>query len=234
MLGFTLQRWPQVKLLGAAMAVAALAACSGNSAAVPQNGLAVPNVSSAVGSNPIAPGVSAPPKCKGQKNTKDYAVVASQSMPEKGGSLCVPSFGGWGGEIQYPETQSSTKLTVSLTSSTKAYSGGRFPPVTGAIFYLQWAFSYPAYFDATLPKGDPLVSSHLIPKQTYTVGLWVYYYALGWSSEVSCYQVAASSKYGGSLAEVGAVLENLELAERTGAIEVFKGKLTSTQCTVGT
>ena len=231
MLHLALQRFSGIKLLGATIAVAVLAGCAGNSATVPQTGLAASNVPSGVTWDPILPGVSAPPKCKGQKNTKDYAVVASQAVPEKGGSLCVPAFGGWGGDIQYPETQSSTKLTVSLTSSTTAYTGGRFPPVKGAIFYLQWAFSYPPYFDATLPKGNPLVSSKLKPKQAYTIGFWVYYYALGWSSEVSCYQVAQSSKYGGSLAEVGAVLENEDLGEKTGAIEVFKGKLTSTQCT---
>jgi len=231
MLPLALQRFPHIKLFDAAIAVAVLAGCAGNSTAVPQTGLAASNARLGAQSNPIAPYVTAAPKCKGQKGTKDYAVVASQSMPEKGGSLCVPAFGGWGGDIQYPETQSSTKLTVSLTSSTKAYTGGRFPPVKGAIFYLQWAFSYPPYFDATLPKGNPLVSSKLKPKQAYTVGLWVYYYALGWSSEVSCYQVATSSKFGGSLADVGAVLENLDLGEKTGAIEVFKGKLTSTQCT---
>jgi hypothetical protein len=230
MFGPALQRLPHLKLLGAAIAVAVLAGCAGNSAAIPRTGLAAPNAQSGVESNPIAPDVSAPPKCKGQKDTKDYAVVAKQAMPEAGGSLCVPAFGGWGGEIQYPKTQSSTKLSVSLTSSTKAYSGGRFPPVTGAIFYLQWAFSYPPYFDPTLPKGNPLVSSHLKPKKPYTIGLWVYYYALGWSSEVSCYQVAAKAKYGGSLAAVGAVFDNLELGEKTGAIEVFKGKLVTNQC----
>jgi len=233
MFGRALQRFPHIKLLGAAVAVAVLAGCAGISAAMPQTGLAAPNAQLGAESNRIAPGVSAPPNCKGQKDSKDYAVVASQAMPEKGGSLCVPAFGGWGGAIQYPETQSSTKLTVSLTSSTTAYTGGRFPPVKGAIFYLQWAFSYPPYFDPTLPKGNPLVSSHLTPKQTYTIGLWVYYYALGWSSEVSCYQVAESSKYGGALEEAGAVFENLDLAEKTGAIEVFKGKLTSTQCSLG-
>ena len=230
MFGRALQRFPHIKPLGAAIAVAVLAGCAGNSAAMPQSGLAAPNAQLGVESNRIAPDVSAPPTCKGQKDTKDYADLANQAMKEAGGTLCVPAFGGWGGAIEYPESQSSTKLTISLTSSTTAYSGGRFPPVKGAIFYLQWAFSYPPYFDPTLPKGNPLVSSHLTPKQTYTIGLWVYYYALGWSSEVSCYQVAESSKYGGALEAVGAVLENEDFGEKTGAIEVFKGKLTSTQC----
>jgi hypothetical protein len=233
MLNPALPRLPRAKLLGAAIAVALLTGCAANSAATPETGLGAPNAASGVGLNSIVPDAGAPPKCKGQKDAKDYAEVASQTMKEAGGSLCVPAFGGWGGMMQYPGTDSSTKLSVSLTSSTTAYSGGNFPSVKGAIFYLQWAFSYPPYFDPTLPKGSPLVSSHLKPKQPYTIGLWVYYYALGWSSEVSCYQVAQSSKYGGSLAEVGAVFETLELAEKTGAIEVFKGKLTSTQCSLG-
>jgi hypothetical protein len=222
----------EIKWLGA-VALALVAGCAGSSTAIPtQTTLAAPNALQSLG---ITTGISdakAPPKCKHQKTTKEYAEVATEDMKVAGGSLCIPSFGGWGGAIQYPGTHSSTKYAVELITSTKAYKGSLLPPAGSqkAIFFLQYYFNgFPGFYP-TLPKGKPLVSSHLVPKKSYTVGLWVYYYALGWSGEVSCYQVAGKSKYGGSLADVGAVFENLTLGEPKGAIEVFSGQLSSTKC----
>ena len=178
------------------------------------------------------PDVSPPPKCKGQKNTKNYADVAKEVLKANGGSLCVPAFGGWGGALQYPQQYGSYTYTVKRISSTKAYKGALLPPSGSKkpIFYLQIGFnSFPGFYP-TLPKGAPLVSSHLKPKSSYTVELFEYFYALGWSPEVLCYQVAGKLKEGGSLADAGALFDKFTFLEHNGAIEIFEGALVSNQC----
>jgi hypothetical protein len=223
-----------LRSLAAVGAMALLAGCASNSGAIPaQSSVAAPDVLSGLGPGPSAPDAKALPKCKGQKNTKDYAKVAKELLNLKGGSLCVPAFGGWGGDIQYPEQMGSAKYNVGLITSTKAYKGGNFPPAGSQkpIFYLQLAFnSFPGFY-STIPKGNPLVSSHLVPKKTYTVKLYVYYYALGWEQIGSgCYQVAEKSKYGGALPAVGGIFENVTFSEKNGVIEIFPGMSVSTQC----
>ena len=42
-----------------------------------------------------------PPACKGQKDTKQYASLTVK-LSTKGGSFCIPEFGGFGGKIKYP------------------------------------------------------------------------------------------------------------------------------------
>lgn len=74
------------------------------------------------------------------------------------------------------------------------------------------------------------MSSHLKPKKSYTVELFEYFYGLGWNEQGSCYQVAGSSKSGGSLAGVGTVFEKLTFLEHNGAIEIFEGALVPTRC----
>jgi hypothetical protein len=228
------QRSVRPEFLGVAVAIAVLAGCAGNPGMVPnQTILASRSASTSLGLGDIVPDVSTPPKCKGQKNTSEYAKAATQHLKANGGSLCVPEFGGWGGALQYPKTYGSYDgYTVNLIGSTKAYKGALLPPAgaTPPIYYLQVGFnSFPGFYP-TLPKGNPLVSSHLTPKKSYTLELFIYFYGLGWDEENSCYQVAEKSKYGGSLADVGALFEKVTFLEKNGAIEIFKGQLVSTQC----
>lgn len=223
-----------VKLLGSAIAMIALAGCAGGSGIVPsQTTFAPPNALTSFGVDQLLPDAATPPKCKGQKSTKEDAKSALLHMKTAGSSFCVPEFGGWGGSIQYPETYGSyAGYTATLISSTKAYKGSLLPPAGSVtpIFYLQIGFnSFPGFYP-TLPKGSPLVSSHLTSKKSYTVKLFLYLYGLGWEELSSCYQVAKSSKYGGSLAAVGALFEKQTFLEKNGAIEVFKGQLVSNQC----
>ena len=46
-----------------------------------------------------------PPNCKGQKTTKHYASL-TVTLSTKGGSLCIPAFGGFGGYDQVSGRQS--------------------------------------------------------------------------------------------------------------------------------
>jgi len=178
------------------------------------------------------PDVSPPQKCNGQKTTQFYAEMAKEVLKAGGGSLCVPAFKGWGGALQYPRQYGSYTYTVKLVSSVTAYKGAMLPPrgTKKPMFYLQIGFnSFPGFYP-TLPKGAPLVSSHLTPKKSYTVELFEYFYALGWSDEASCYQVAEESKNGGALVDAGAVFENLTFLEHNGALEIFPGALVPNKC----
>lgn len=222
------RRWG---LLVSAVAVALLAGCAGQSAVTPlPANLGGAETLARLGAD--VPDVSAPAKCKGQKSTKEYGEVAKESLRKNGGSLCVPAFKGWGGALQYPQTYGTAAYTVKLISSTTAYKGSLLPPSGSKtpIFYLQIGFDgFPGFYP-TLPKGAPLVSSHLKPKKSYTVGLFEYFYGLGWSEEASCYRVATTSKYGGSLEAVGAVFKKMTFLEHNGAIEIFEGALVTTKC----
>jgi hypothetical protein len=228
MLRHNWSRSPGLRLL-TILAAAWLAACAGRTAVIPSQSVPVaPDALLGTGMDSIHRD-AAPPKCKSQKNTKQYASVASQKMNTKGSSLCVPSFGGWGGALQFPSTDMN--YTVGLISSTKAYDPSLFPPAGSqkAVFYLQYKFSGFPQFGSALPAGKPLVSSHLAPNKPYTVEASENVY-VGWTPLGSCYSVAKKSLYGGEIAHAGAVLEGQFFRERSGVIEVFKGKLVSNAC----
>lgn len=222
-----------MKLSVAALAAAMLAGCAGSVAALPpQTTVATPGVVPGQAFDLFAPDVTAPPKCKGQKQTKYYATVATQGIKEvKGSSVCVPAFGGWGGALQFPGTYNAA-YTVSLTSSTKTYKGGLFPPGGSQtpIFYLQFAFSgFPGFYPS-LPKGGPLESTHLAAGKPYTIDVREYFYGLGWSPVGECYQTAKKTKNGNGIPGAGTLFEKVTFLEMKGILEVFKGELVSNKC----
>jgi hypothetical protein len=221
-----------VGLLSAVVTIVLLAGCTSVTAIPPQTVSSGSNALASFGSSADRPDISVPPKCKGQKNTKLYAEVATQNVKTAGGSLCVPAFGGWGGALQYPDLKYSQSFTIQLISSTKAYASGKWPPNGSQtpIFYLQYAFSGFPTFGSTLPKGSPMVSSHLLAGKAYTVQLWENV-IVGWTDLGSCYVVAQkSSKYGGQLAKVGGVFDNVFYREASGVLEIFKGQFASNKC----
>lgn len=222
-----------VNALGAAIAAALLAGCAGYSSSIPvQPTGGAPGAMLPLGLNPVAPDITAPPNCKGQKGTKYYASMAKQNIKEgSGASVCVPAFGGWGGALQFPGTYNAS-YTVALTSSTKTYKGGLFPPAGSKtpIFYLQIAFSgFPGFYP-TLPKGNPLESTHLTAGKPYTIEVLEYYYGLGWSPVGECYQNAKKAKNGNGLSGAGTIFEKITFREPKGILEVFSGALVSNQC----
>jgi hypothetical protein len=222
-----------MKFTGAALAAAMLAGCAGNTAAIPyQTTVAGPAALPGTAFDVVSPDVTAPPKCKGEKETKEYGTVASQAIKQdKGASVCVPAFGGWGGALQFPGTY-NTGYTVSMTSSTKPYKGGLFPPAGSKkpIFYLQFAFNgFPGFYPS-IPKGGPLESLHISAKKPYTILVSEYFYALGWSTVGECYQDAKMAKNGNGLAGAGKIFEKTTFLEMHGILEVFAGALVSNQC----
>ena len=216
----------------AAVVTIVLGGCAGTTAISPPTVVPGSGALPSFGSSASRPDLSPPPKCKGQKNTKLYAEVATQNVKTPGGSLCVPSFGGWGGALQYPDLKYSQTFTIQLISSTKAYASGKWPPNGSQkpVFYLQYSFSGFPTFGTTLPKGNPMVSSHVFAGKPYTVALWENV-IVGWTELGSCYVAATkSSKYGGQLSKVGGVFDNVAYRESAGVLEVFKGKLVSNPC----
>jgi hypothetical protein len=168
-----------------------------------------------------------PPKCKGQKNSKKYASL-TVTLSTKGGSFCIPEFGGFGGTIKYPSANPSVKLK--LISSTTDYN---HQPQLGsgtAIFYLQLALSGGTTFGSHVSAGGGLASKSIVPGKPYTA----YGQAVISGFTVNfgpCYATAKKSKYGGVIGGIGTLLENASIpVAASGIIEIYSGKQTSTKC----
>jgi hypothetical protein len=205
----------------AALIAVSLAACGGSQVL---NGTNV--------SNFAAPDRAPIPLCKGQKNTKQYASIGAKPLSSKGGTLCVPSFGDWGGTMDYPGPTSSHS-SMGLISSTTAYNPDAFPPAgsVNPIFYIQFKLNtYGVIFGAKLPDTGGLSSKSLSVGKSYTAqgasdvgSLWD---ALG-----ECYTTAFSSKYGATIRGSGFVLENVHMGEASsGVISILPGKLATKKC----
>ena len=214
----------------AAALAATLGGCAGSAGLPPaqssepiQNAISNTNVSRLVWPDAV------PPKCKGQKNTKQYASVDGQHVTTQGVSVCVPAFGGWGGSLQFPAANAPTSL--SLISSTTAYEPGLFPPPgsKAPVFYLQFAFGMDLTFGSKLPAGNGIASAKIVPKRAYTVSATLNFGSL-WENVNSCYTVAKKSQYGGSIGRVGGVFLGHGLNHSTGVIEIFSGKLVTNAC----
>ncbi len=168
-----------------------------------------------------------PPKCKGQKSTKNYASL-TVTLSTKGGSFCVPEFGGFGGTIKYPGANPSVRLA--LISSTRDYN--HLPQLgTGtAIFYLQLAISGGTAFGNQVPPGGGLAAKKIVPGQPYTTygqaKISGYKFTFG-----PCYATAKKSKYGGIIGGIGTLLKGAYVpSAASGLIEIYSGKQTATQC----
>jgi hypothetical protein len=168
-----------------------------------------------------------PPKCKGQKDAKDYATL-TVTLSSEGGSFCIPEFGGFGGSVNYPGANPSVKLTE--TSSTTDYA--KLPQLgTGtAIFYLQLALSGGTAFGEDVSAGGGLTSAKITAGKPYTVfgeamvGTFEYKFP-------PCYAIATKGKYGGVIGGVGELLKGQILpAAASGFIEIYSGKQATSKC----
>jgi hypothetical protein len=168
-----------------------------------------------------------PPKCKGQKSTKKFASL-TVTLSTKGGSFCVPEFGGFGGTIKYPAANPSVKLA--LISSTTDYN---HQPQLGsgtAIFYLQLTISSGTAFGDQVPAGGGLAAKKIVPGKPYTA------YGQAVISGLKlpfgpCYVAAKKSKYGGLIGGIGTLLKGADVPfAASGIIEIYSGKQTSTRC----
>jgi hypothetical protein len=204
------------------VAAAALAACAGNSGGIP------PVQSAGAPLSRLAPQAAVLAPCSGQKSEKTYARDAAQ-LSTKGGSLCIPTFGGFGGSLEYPSADPSIRAT--LISSTTNYTKNLPSLGSGTpLFYLQIALSGATTFGTDVPAGGGLVGKTIVPGQTYT--------ALGQVSAdgiteplPGCYLKAGKSAFGGSIGGLGSLLkgQNVPVALQ-GIIEIYPGKHASAKC----
>lgn len=216
------------RLFGAAAAAALLTACAGRTGGIvppaPAQNLA-PSAARALMPYAANPEV-APPDCKGQKSTKQYASVTAK-MLTKGGTLCIPAFGGFGGTITYPPANPAVK--VKLTSSTTNYDNMPEFGTGTPIFYLQLALLGDTSFGTSLPAGGGLDSATIEPRKAYTAYGAA---ALGslWIGFPPCFAIAKKSKYGGQISGIGTVLEGRSVDKTNGVVVIYPGKQSSTKC----
>ncbi len=213
--------------IAALVSATSLAGCAGGSTLVPlQPSAPAANAFSFV--NARLPNAG-PPPCKGQKNTKQYATVGPQGISTKGGSLCLPAFGGWGGSIQYPNVNEGAQAY--FTTSTTAYQPGLFPPPGSMtpLFYIQFSFSANVTFGSKLPAGNGIASEKVIPLKAYTAESALAFGSL-WEPFGSCYSIAKKVKYGGGIGRVGSMFLGKHMTPSSGVIEIYQGKLVGNKC----
>ena len=212
--------------IGTIAAFAALAvACSGNSAYVPARmaGTAASRLPD-----------SAPKSCPGQHTTKNYADVGFKPLSTKGGLLCVPSFGDWGGTMAYPNVTKSG-MKARLIASTTEYSGPLWPPngSVAPIFLLQFiANKNTIAFGKTIPKGGVLVGAGLKLKQPYSLQGILSAFGSLWENLGACYTVPFSTKSGPAITGFATTLagKGFSAAGTRVIIEVVPGKFFSNHC----
>jgi hypothetical protein len=207
-----------------AVTVALVAACASHGVTIP----------SAPASSQIGGAVvtfmqpdAKPPKCSGQKTTKQYATLTAALSPS-GGSFCIPAIGGFGGSVDYPSVSPSVKVTV--TSSVKNYAHLSQLGSGMAIFYLQLSLSGGTTFGSSVSAGGGLTSKKIKSGSPYTIfgeatidGFKVHFQP--------CYTAATTGKYGGVIGGVGTLLEGEQVpSAASGFIEIYAGAQASKQC----
>jgi hypothetical protein len=163
-----------------------------------------------------------PPDCKGQKTEPKFA-SDTDKLATKGGKVCIPAFGGYGGTIAYPGT--SPSITLTLTSSTTNYTG-KLPKLHAGkpLFYLQVATSGATTFGPSEPAGGGLTGAKIIAGKTYTVYGQVTISGIPFNF-TPCDAVATKGPYGGVIGGVGTPLEGHQVpAPASGVIEIFLGQ----------
>lgn len=200
------------------IAAALLSACSGQSnSLVPSQGMMARSLSA------LQPDAG-PAKCVGQKTTKNYASI-NTTFSSKGGTLCIPAFGGFGGSVTYPGA--TPPIAVTVISSTTNYNKMPMLGTGKPIFYLQVGIKKPTKFGTKVAAGGGLVSKSFVPGQTY-------YAVAGASVEGlvqnlgACSVVATKSSAGGSISGFGTLLKGqpILIAPVTGVVEIYAVKQT--------
>ena len=205
------------RALPAAAGAALLHACAHTAGLVPDG---------TAGAQAVAP-LADPPACKGQKNAKDHSAV-TERLSTKGGSLCIPEFGGFGGKVKVPGANPSVQVT--LTSSTTNYDN---MPQLGdgtPIFYLQLGISDGTTFGNKVRRGGGLTGAQIEAGYPYTVYGQTVIFGIKFNFG-PCYAVAKQGKYGGVIGGVGALLKGAQIPYAANAVlEVYSGRQTSSPC----
>lgn len=204
--------------LGFGVAVIMLAGCAASQTATS---------STVPASATLARAMTNPPTCKGQRTTKRYGSITVK-LRAKGGSLCIPAFGGFGGSMQYPGVERSVKLTV-RTSTKNIYNEPQLGNGT-SIVYLNLHFHAGTHFGSNLKSKGGLTSPAIYPGGAYTaygivaVGHLILMFP-------PCYAVATQGPYGGVLPNLGHLVSDTTITGAGyGVIEIYSGEQVSQEC----
>ncbi len=167
-----------------------------------------------------------PPACKGQKTTKSSS-SAAEKLSSKAGSLCIPTFHGFGGSLEYPGATPAGKVTVTSTTIDNGF------PTQGSgtpAFYLEIALPAATAFGSALHAGSGLTGKTIKAKADYTVFSAYLKYGF-WYAALSCYTVAKPGKHGGVLDGLGTVLKGQSFGgPYTLLFEVYPNQQSATPC----
>ena len=173
--------------------------------------------------------LAVPPDCKGQQNSKQYAALTGP-LKSSGGAFCIPAYGGFGGNLEYPNASYNGSVNLTLTSSVKNYN---HQPKLGSgkpIFYIQFAISGAVSFGGNLKAGGGLTSAKIVSGNAYS--LYGQATVLGQQIDLGpCYVTATKGKYGGVIGGLGSLVKNREVpTAASGVIEIYSGEATSYPC----
>jgi hypothetical protein len=211
------------------LATASLAACAMHSGSLVPGHAGAQLVSGAASfENAFVSPDAGPPNCKGQKTTNQYASDTEKFL-SKGGSICIPAFGGLGGTVAYPPANPS--VSVSLISSTTNYNHKLPSLYQGTpIFYLQLSIAAGTSFGQNVRAGGGLTGKPITPGSTYTAYAQAVVYGIK-INFTPCYAVAVKGKYGGVIGGVGTLLKGQSVpGAASGVIEIYPGKSASGKC----
>jgi hypothetical protein len=170
---------------------------------------------------------TAPPQCKDQRTRKQYAQIKVK-LKTRGGSFCIPAFGGFGGTMQVPGVERSVKLVL-RSSTTNIYD----EPLLGSgtpIFYLNLHFLAGTHFRTKLKSTGGLTSATIQAGQPYSAFGIV---AVGHLVLMlpPCYAVATQGPYGGILPGIGQLFSDTTITGAGyGVIEIYPGMQVSQGC----
>jgi hypothetical protein len=206
------------RTLGIGAAVIMLAGCGGSQATMSGTPAAPATIAGAT---------TGPPACKGQRTTKNYGSI-TVNLKTKGGSLCVPAFGGFGGSMEYPGVDRSVKLTA-RTSTQNIYDEPQLGSGT-SIVYLNLHFHAGTHFGSHIKSKGGLTSQAIHPGDTYTAYGIV---AVGHLELMfpPCYSIATQGPDGGVLPNLGDLFSGATITGAGyGVIEVYSGEQVSQEC----
>ena len=207
-----------VRLLTLVTAGALLHGCGGSA---PPAAL-IPTGSRYQASWNVSDGGGTPPKCKGQVRIPHGAQVLER-ISRRADVLCVPSFGGFGGELGFPEARPPGNIEL-IVESSHAFELGNVKP----IFTLEWLPGWQFSFGPKAPPGG-ITGRKIIPGKTYTA-YGEYTFDGGHTFVGPCYSVASRGKFGGVFKDLGTLMERRSGSFFVWTLWIYPGDEAKRRC----